>query len=100
MNIPIIKDLISFTEAKKIGKEYYPDLIKGVVDINRQIIAIGGEMHVDAEEVLLKDGSKQSDLWGFNILTEKDKENFRNIAHDSSYGPTFAVTPTGQNFAS
>ena len=75
MNIPIIRDLISFTEAKKIAQEYYPDLVKDVVDINRRILAIGGEMHVDAEEVLLIDGSKQSDLWDFNILMDKGKEN-------------------------
>ena len=75
MSIEIINNSITYNQAIEIGKEYYEDIIKGVVDIKRQIIAIGGEMHVDAEEVLLKDGSKQSDLWGFNILTDKDKEN-------------------------
>jgi len=35
---------------------------------------LGGEMHADAEEILLKDGSKQADLWGFNILLDKAKD--------------------------
>jgi len=37
-------------------------------------VALGGEMHADAEEKLLQDGSRQSDLWGFNILLNKSQE--------------------------
>ena len=74
MNIQIIKQSISKNDLRDLAKEFYEDLIKGVVDIERGLIALGGEMHADAEEVLIKDGSKQSDLWGFNILLNKDKE--------------------------
>jgi hypothetical protein len=38
--------------------------IKLVVDIQRGILAGGGELHADCEKVLLKDGGRQSDLWG------------------------------------
>lgn len=38
--------------------------IKTVVDIRRQILAGGGEMHSDCEAILLNDGSQQEDLWG------------------------------------
>jgi len=38
--------------------------IKTVVDIRRQILAGGGEMHSDCEAVLLDNGSRQSDIWG------------------------------------
>lgn len=38
--------------------------IKTVVDIRRQILAGGGEMHSDCEAVLLDNGSLQSDIWG------------------------------------
>jgi len=74
MNIQIINKAISQKELKDLAKEYYGDLIKGVVDIRRELVALGGEMHADAEEVLLKNGSKQADLWGFNILLDKAKE--------------------------
>lgn len=74
MNIKIIKDSISREELTELAKEFYLDLIKGVVDVERQIIALGGEMHADAEEVLLKNGSRQADLWGFNILLNKSKD--------------------------
>ncbi|HLF18772.1 MAG TPA: DUF5674 family protein [Candidatus Omnitrophota bacterium] len=74
MGIRIISQPIPQEELKDLAKEYYEDLIKGVVDIRREVVALGGEMHADAEEVLLKNGSKQSDLWGFNILLDKNKE--------------------------
>jgi Protein of unknown function (DUF5674) len=38
--------------------------IKTVVDIRRQILAGGGEMHSDCEAVLLDNGSQQEDIWG------------------------------------
>jgi Protein of unknown function (DUF5674) len=40
--------------------------IKLVVDIQRGILAGGGELHADCEKVLLKHGGRQSDLWGAN----------------------------------
>lgn len=46
----------------------FDTLIKFVVDIGHQRIALGGEMHADAEEELLKTGSSQADLWGGNLL--------------------------------
>lgn len=39
-------------------------LIKVAVDIRRNILAGGGQMHADCELVLLSDGSNQDDVWG------------------------------------
>ncbi len=41
-------------------------LIKVVVDIRREILTGGGEMHADGEALLLADGCQQEDLWGAN----------------------------------
>jgi len=38
--------------------------IKLAVDIQRGILAGGGELHADCEELLLEDGSQQEDIWG------------------------------------
>jgi Protein of unknown function (DUF5674) len=38
--------------------------IKVAVDIERGILAGGGEKHAFCEAVLLEDGSKQRDIWG------------------------------------
>jgi len=45
----------------------YDSMIKYVVDINKSMIALGGEMHADAEKILLEYGSIQENLWGANI---------------------------------
>jgi hypothetical protein len=71
MNIRIITKPITRAEAKEIGKDFYRDMIKGAADIERGIIALGGEWHIDANNVLTEDGSKQSDIWGFNIYPDK-----------------------------
>ncbi len=73
MDITIIKSKISKQELEKVAKENYGEMTKGVIDIKQKIIALGGELHADAEAVLLEQGSKQSDLWGFNIYPAKTK---------------------------
>lgn len=39
-------------------------------DVERGIMAIGGELHADEEAVLLDDGGRQADLWGINLYPE------------------------------
>ena len=38
--------------------------VKLVIDIDRKILAGGGELHTDCEKILLRNGSRQADLWG------------------------------------
>ena len=38
--------------------------IKFVVDVETENLTIGGSRHVDGKQLLLKNGSKQSTLWG------------------------------------
>ncbi|MDP3900098.1 MAG: DUF5674 family protein [bacterium] len=70
MEIKIVKAQISLAEVKKMAAESFGDMVKAVVDIEKEIMAVGGEMHADAEALLLADGSKQSDLWGINIYPD------------------------------
>jgi hypothetical protein len=55
--------------------ERFEDMVKFVVDVERGVIAIGGEMHSDAEEVLLESGSRQADLWGANYYPGRGRES-------------------------
>ena len=43
--------------------EILSSYIKLAVDIERGILAGGGELHADCEAVLLENGSKQVDIW-------------------------------------
>lgn len=75
MDIRIIDKPITRTEAKKIAEEFYVDMVKGVVDLEREIIALGGEWHMDSNMLLVADGSQQADVWGFNFHFNKAPED-------------------------
>ncbi len=62
--ILIIQEKATKEEIKKMAEDFGGDYIKVVVDIERKILAGGGERHADAEQILLQDGSKQEFLWG------------------------------------
>ena len=73
MNIKIITEKITKLELEELAKEFYVEMVKGGADIEKGIIALGGEWHIDANIVLMDDGSKQENLWGFNIYLNKEK---------------------------
>jgi uncharacterized protein DUF5674 len=53
----------------------FEDMVKYVADLERGVIAIGGEMHADAEALLLEAGSRQVDLWGANYYPGRGSED-------------------------
>lgn len=65
--IKIIKNKISKKDIEASAKESFVDMVKAVVDIEQDMMAVGGELHSDAEAVLLEQGSKQKNIWGINI---------------------------------
>lgn len=70
MEITLIDKPITREQVKTAAGPYDEEVVKAVVDIEKRIMAIGGEMHADEEKDLLEHGSKQEDLWGINIFTE------------------------------
>lgn len=66
-DIIIISAVLTSKELEEISKKRFGDMVKAVVDIERAIMAIGGELHADEEAILLDDGSQQNNLWGINI---------------------------------
>ena len=48
-------------------------MVKAVVDIRKELIAIDAELHADLEDHLLGHGSRQSDLWGINFYPEEEE---------------------------
>jgi len=74
--IQIITEKISLPEFKKKAEERFGDMVKCVVDLEKGIMAIGGEMHADEEAMLLEDGSKQENLWGINLYPDNTGDNF------------------------
>lgn len=48
------------------------EMVKGVVDVKRRLLAIDAELHADLEKFLLENGSDQFDLWGINLYFDGD----------------------------
>ena len=72
----IIVTTISLVELKTIAQERFGDMVKAVVDIEKKIMTVGGELHADEEALLLDKGSKQNDLWGINIYPDQRRESW------------------------
>ncbi len=52
---------------------YFGTMIKAVVDVRREMIALDAELHADLENMLLQESGKQEDLWGINLFLNKEK---------------------------
>ena len=63
----IVRDDITLAELTELAEERFGDLVKAVVDIEREVMAVGEGMHADEEAGMLEDGSRQSALWGINL---------------------------------
>jgi hypothetical protein len=49
------------------AKEEYKTYVKVTMDVEKEIVAIGGEYHFDAEQELLQVGCQQQQIWGGGI---------------------------------
>ena len=76
MIIKIIKEPISKEELLDIAKNQFGDFVKAVVDVEKEIMGVGGELHADEETLLLQNGSRQENLWGINVYPEKSEEEW------------------------
>jgi hypothetical protein len=66
----IVDSPITLGELKTMAEGLFGNLVKAVVDVERQIMAVDGELHADEEALLLESGSRQQSLWGINIYPE------------------------------
>ena len=74
-DILILREPVSPTILRVLQDRFFQDMVKYVVDVRRGIAALGGELHADAEALLLGDGSLQDDLWGANYYPGKGPED-------------------------
>jgi hypothetical protein len=75
MKIHIIRQCATEKEIREMLEEL-ETYIKLAVDVERNVLAGGGEYHADCEEVLLEDGSRQEDLWGADWYPESKTVEF------------------------
>ena len=73
-DIIVATNRIDPKELARLTSTFFEDMVKYVVDIERDVAAVGGELHADAEEILLAGGSQQTDLWGANYYPGRGVE--------------------------
>ena len=66
----IITEAIALARLREMAERKFGDMVKAVVDVEKAIMAIDGELHADEEGLLLEHGSSQTSLWGINIYPD------------------------------
>ena len=77
----ILQQPISRAKLRTLAQNTFGDMIKCVADIRLDLLALDADLHADLEQMLLKNGSAQENLWGFNLWVEEVGEDF--IEYDS-----------------
>jgi hypothetical protein len=72
----IIRNPTSIKKLWQSKESGFEEMVKIVVDIERDVLAIDAELHADLENLLLEDGSKQENIWGANVYPAKAKDEF------------------------
>ncbi len=89
----ILSSPISAAHLCEVAHEFYDDMVKAVVDIDRNIMAISAELHSDLERQLIQNGSEQESLWGINLYPGVAGDDF--VEFDSIIN----ISPRRQNFS-
>ncbi|MCL1851238.1 MAG: DUF5674 family protein [Bacteroidetes bacterium] len=72
----IVEDVISRKELGVLAENLLGDMVKAVVDIEKEVLILDAELHADMEALLLENGSEQENLWGINLYPDMDGEDF------------------------
>ncbi|OGD87139.1 hypothetical protein A3I53_03465 [Candidatus Curtissbacteria bacterium RIFCSPLOWO2_02_FULL_40_13b] len=75
----IVKSKANEELIKKAAEDFDGIYIKVVVDVEREILAAGGERHFDAEQKLLEDGSIQANLWGGGVDVKSGEIDYNSM---------------------
>ena len=66
----ILTGPITLARLREMAEGKFGEMVKAVVDVDRGIMAVDGELHADEEELLLTHGSIQASLWGINLYPD------------------------------
>ena len=86
----IIREPATPKQIAQMAEVFGSNFIKLAVDVRREILAGGGELHADCEQALLEDGSQQEDIWGADWHAETRTVTYESIIN---------LRPRQQNFS-
>lgn len=62
------------SELKALAEiQFAGELVKAVIDVELEVMAIGGAMHADEEAFMIGLGSNQQNLWGINLRPDDEE---------------------------
>jgi hypothetical protein len=73
-SIVIVDRRIDPGELARLTALFFEDMVKYVVDLDRRVAAVGGELHADGEALLIEAGSDQRNLWGANYYPGRGED--------------------------
>jgi len=86
---------VTLDELRGMLGTRFDDLVKGVVDLRREIMLLDADMHADQEAALLAEGSAQSDLWGINLYPELPESDWLEFDSMINLRPSFGNRSRG-----
>lgn len=75
-SIVITDQPLSRDDLATLVDAWFKDMVKIVVDIRNGTVGVGGELHADAEALMLEGGAEQVDLWGANYYPGRGPADF------------------------
>jgi hypothetical protein len=66
----IITEPITLARLRELAQGRFGEMVKAVVDVDRGVMAVDGELHADEEALLVTHGSRQASLWGINLYPD------------------------------
>lgn len=85
-----IRQQATAEQLAQMAEAFEGVLIKLAVDVDREILAGGGELHADCEAALLEDGSQQVHIWGADWYPQEQQVGFESLIN---------IRPGQQNFS-
>lgn len=76
MSVVVLEKELTKEDIQKARKEY-DTYIKITIDLDQNLVAIGGEYHADAQEILIKEYGGKKNIWGggYSLLTKQFETN-------------------------
>ena len=74
--VKIIDNKLTISELKQMAAATFGNMVKAVVDVDRELVAVDAELHSDLEAMLLENGSKQKNIWGINLYPDMYGDEF------------------------
>ena len=91
----LVNKKITLEELEKMAEEKFGNLVKAVVDVEKEVMVVDAELHSDEEAQLLSQGSKQDNLWGINLYPEIKGEDFIEFDSVINLRPSFGNSSRG-----